>query len=74
MYYQKRENVKNSFLGVASVFKNEGFYIGKYETTGELWDRLSKIGADLLVQSLEQIENGIAKRKEQGNNLLCRYF
>ena len=36
------------------------------ETTGELWERLSKIGAKLLVKTLEQIENGTAPRIPQG--------
>lgn len=42
--------------------------IGEDETTGELWERLSKIGADLLVKTLTQIENGTAIRKPQGEN------
>ena len=37
------------------------------ETSGELWDRLSKIGADLLIETLEKIENGSAQRIKQGN-------
>lgn len=36
------------------------------ETSGELWNRLSKIGADLLVETLEKIENGTAPREKQG--------
>lgn len=40
--------------------------IGEDETTGELWERLSKIGAELLVQTLEQIEQGTAPRMPQG--------
>ena len=39
--------------------------IGEYETTGELWDRLKVIGADLLVETLKQIENGTAPRVKQ---------
>lgn len=42
--------------------------IGENETTGELWNRLSKIGADLLVETLKQIEQGIAPRIPQGND------
>lgn len=42
--------------------------IGEDETTGELWDKLSKIGGELLVQTLEQIENGTALREKQGEN------
>lgn len=42
--------------------------IGENETTGELWDRLSKIGGELLVETLKQIENGTAPREKQGDN------
>ena len=42
--------------------------IGEDETTGELWDRLSKIGGKLLVETLEKIENGTAPREKQGDN------
>ena len=38
------------------------------ETTGELWDRLAQIGADLLVKTLEQIENKTAPRIPQGED------
>ena len=40
--------------------------IGSDETTGELWNKLSKIGGQLLVKTLEQIEKGTAPRIEQG--------
>lgn len=42
--------------------------IGEYETTGELWNRLSNIGAKLLIETVKQIEQGIAPRKKQGEN------
>ena len=42
--------------------------IGENETTGELWDRLSKIGGELLVETLKQVENGTAPREKQGDN------
>ncbi len=42
--------------------------IGENETTGELWDRLSNIGAKLLVETLKQIEKGTAPRIPQGND------
>lgn len=48
------------------IILKEEVEIDKDETSGELWDRLSKIGADLLVQTLEQIENGTAPREKQG--------
>lgn len=42
--------------------------IADEETTGELWGRLSKIGGKLLVETLNQIENGTAPRKKQEEN------
>mgnify|MGYP002529738678 FL=1 len=42
--------------------------IGENETTGELWDRLSKIGGELLVETLKQIEDGTAPREKQGED------
>ncbi len=39
--------------------------IGENETTGELWNKLASVGANLLVRTLEQIENGTAKREKQ---------
>lgn len=40
--------------------------IGEDETTGELWDRLSKIGGELLIETVKQIEQGTAPRTKQG--------
>jgi len=42
--------------------------IGDDETTGELWGRLSNIGAELLVETLELVEKGNAPRKKQGED------
>ena len=42
--------------------------IGEDETTGELWERLSKIGGDLLVKTLKEIENKTAPRIKQGDD------
>ncbi len=42
--------------------------IGEDETTGELWDRLSKIGGELLVKTLQQIEDGTAPRTKQSED------
>ena len=62
--------------GVTTMYMDEGMdtgdmilkekvQIGEDETTGELWDRLAKIGGDLLVRTLEQIENNTVKRQKQ---------
>ena len=40
--------------------------IGEDETTGELWNRLAKIGGKLLVDTLDLIEKGEAPREKQG--------
>lgn len=42
--------------------------IGEEETTGELWDRLSKMGGKLLAKTLKQIEEGTAPRQKQSDN------
>ena len=65
--------------GITTMYMDEGMdtgdmilkqevKIGKDETTGELWDRLSKIGGELLVKTLKEIEKGIAPRQKQGND------
>ena len=65
--------------GITTMFMNAGMdtgdmllkqevEIGEDETTGELWNRLSKIGANLLVETLKQIENGTAPRIPQGDD------
>ena len=62
--------------GITTMYMDEGMdtgdmilkkevEIGEDETTGELWDRLSKIGGELLVETLKEIENGTAKREKQ---------
>lgn len=53
-------------MDAGDIILQEKVQIGEYETTGELWDRLSKIGGNLLVKTLEQIEKGIAPRIPQG--------
>ncbi len=42
--------------------------IGEDETTGELWNRLSKIGGELLVKTLEEIEQGVAPKIKQDDS------
>ena len=42
--------------------------IGEDETTGELWERLSKIGGELLVETLQKIEDGTDPRIPQGED------
>ncbi len=62
--------------GVTTIFMDEGMdsgdmiltkevEIGEDETTGELWNRLSKIGADILAETVKLIEQGKAPRTKQ---------
>lgn len=53
-------------MDTGDIILKEEVTIGEEETTGELWDRLSIIGANLLVETLNQIEKGIAPRSKQG--------
>lgn len=53
-------------MDTGEMILKEEVEIGSDETTGELWDRLSKIGGQLLVKTLEQIEKGVAPRIPQG--------
>ena len=53
-------------MDTGDMILKEEVTIGEDETTGELWDRLKVIGADLLVETLKQIENGTAPREKQG--------
>ena len=65
--------------GITTMYMTEGMdtgdmilkkevEIGENETTGELWNRLSEVGAELLVQTLELVEKGQAPREKQGDN------
>lgn len=55
-------------MDTGDMILKEEVEIGENETTGELWNKLSKVGAKLLVKTLEQIEQGIAPRIPQGEN------
>ena len=55
-------------MDTGDMILTEKVEIGEDETTGELWNRLSKIGANLLVETLKQIENGTAPRIPQGED------
>lgn len=55
-------------MDTGDMILKEEVEIREDETTGELWERLSKIGAKLLVKTLELIEIGNAPREKQGKN------
>lgn len=52
-------------MDTGDMILKEKVSIGEDETTGELWDRLSKIGARLLVETIRKIEAGTAPREKQ---------
>lgn len=53
-------------MDTGDMILKEKVTIGEDETTGELWDRLSEIGGNLLVKTLKLIEEGKAPREKQG--------
>lgn len=55
-------------MDTGDMILQEKVEIGEDETTGELWQRLSKIGGNLLVKTLELIEQGKAPRTKQGGD------
>lgn len=55
-------------MDTGDIILKEEVEIGEEETTGELWDRLTKIGGKLLVKTLQQIEKGVAPREKQGED------
>lgn len=52
-------------MDTGDIITVEETTIGPEETTGELWERLSKIGAKLLVSTMKEIEKGTVLRKKQ---------
>ncbi len=55
-------------MDTGDMILKEEVSIGEDETTGELWDKLSEVGAKLLVKTLKQIEDGTATRIPQGKD------
>ena len=55
-------------MDTGDMILKEELEIGEDETTGEIWEKLSKIGGNLLVETLEKIEKGEAPRTPQGED------
>lgn len=68
----KKTGITTMFMDVGmdtgDMINKEVVQIDDDETTGELWDRLSIIGAKLLVKTLKDLENGTYKREKQGDD------
>lgn len=52
-------------MDAGDVIYREAVEVGEYETAGELFGRLSRLGAGLLVRTLRDIEAGVAPREAQ---------
>ena len=59
----------NEEMDAGDIILQTKVKIGEDETSGELWNRLSKIGAELLIKTLKEIEEQKAPRIKQGNNV-----
>ena len=55
-------------MDTGDMILKEKIEIGEDDTTGDVWENLSKIGANLLVKTLKQIEEGTAPRIPQGTD------
>lgn len=55
----------NAGMDTGDMILKEEVEIGEDETTGELWDRLKMIGANLLIKTVKEIENGTVTRTKQ---------
>ncbi len=57
-----------SEMDTGDIIFTEKTPIGEFETSGELFDRLMVMGAELLIKTLTAIENGTASRIQQDNS------
>ena len=57
-----------SEMDTGDVIYTDSTEIGEYETSGELFDRLMAMGAELLAKTLHDIEAGIAPREPQDHS------
>lgn len=55
----------NEEMDAGDIILKQEVEIGKDETTGELWNKLSNIGAKLLLETVNKIEQKTAPREEQ---------
>ena len=57
-----------SAMDAGDIILSEETEIGEYETSGELYDRLKLLGADLLIKTVRAIEAGCAPRIPQDDS------
>ena len=56
-------------LDTGDIIMTKKTAVGERETAGELYERLARVGAELLEETLDAIENGTAARKKQDDSL-----
>lgn len=56
-------------MDTGDMISKREMIIGENETAGELFDRMSEVGAELLVDTIPDIVNGTAKREKQDESL-----
>ena len=61
-------------IDTGDMLLQKSLKIGKTETAGELFDRLSELGADMIVEALNVIEDGKAEFVPQNNDLTKYYY
>lgn len=57
-------------MDTGDMISKREMIIGDNETAGELFDRMSEVGAELLVDTIPDIVNGTAKREKQDESLV----
>lgn len=55
-------------MDTGDIIYSEATLVGEFETSGELYDRLAGMGAELLIRTLKDIENGTAPRTPQNHD------
>lgn len=60
-------------LDTGDIILKKEIEIKKDETAGELFNRMAPIGADLLIETLKEIEKGNLKREKQNENEATHY-
>lgn len=58
----------NEKMDAGDIILQQEVEIDENETTGKLWNRLSKISAQLLIEAIKQIQNGTAHFTKQDEN------
>lgn len=58
-------------LDTGDMILKKSVKIGENETTGELHDRLSELGAELITKTLEKLQLGNYTREKQNNDMSC---